>query len=462
MKLITMGFEGQEGQEVDYLPEDRVYCLRCFWWCLFLHNPVGCRITPPVATLNFHSFANAVSEGDANGEKMKTTRLAKAVALSAALVCAMQSRAADSSARSEATPVIVQVVADEADRTGEWSEARTDVQAAITAAGEGGTVYFRAGVYRLTETLNLTAANQKLVGESRAETVLDGGGTVRILSTAGFAAPEISHFTFRNGVADDNGGAILLAEGAGAFRVEDCDFLNNAAKSRGGAVCSSRNEGGVVMNCLFAGNAVTGTVYGSSMGGGAYYAEHARGHADLYTMVSDCVFSNNCAKGATPFGGAVLFRNAGRLAGCLFVTNVAETVRGSSRGGSVFLSFAGQIADCTFTGYGKATYGQMATLGGASIVTNCQFRDVRGGSGCNGLVHLGGVSNAVVACTFTGIDAADYVMAEDARGTLVRNCLAVGNTGGVFVRGHNGSTNSKVDATRIEHTGWLIDGPYRL
>ena len=52
--------------EVDYLPEDRVYCLRCFWWCLFLHNPVGYRITPPVATLNIHPIANAVSEWDAN------------------------------------------------------------------------------------------------------------------------------------------------------------------------------------------------------------------------------------------------------------------------------------------------------------------------------------------------------------------------------------------------------------
>ena len=31
--------------EVDYLPEDRVYCLRCFWWFLFFHNPVGYRIT---------------------------------------------------------------------------------------------------------------------------------------------------------------------------------------------------------------------------------------------------------------------------------------------------------------------------------------------------------------------------------------------------------------------------------
>ena len=100
---------------------------------------------------------------------MKTTRLAKAVALSAALASAMHSHAADSSARSETAPVIVKVVADEADRTGEWSEAGTDVQAAITAAGEGGTVYFRAGVYRFAETLNLTAANQKLVGESRAE-----------------------------------------------------------------------------------------------------------------------------------------------------------------------------------------------------------------------------------------------------------------------------------------------------
>ena len=52
--------------EVDYLPEDRVYCLRCFWWFLFLHNHVGYRITPPVATLNIHPIANAVSEWDAN------------------------------------------------------------------------------------------------------------------------------------------------------------------------------------------------------------------------------------------------------------------------------------------------------------------------------------------------------------------------------------------------------------
>ena len=48
--------------EVDDLPEDGVYCLRCFWWCLFLHNPVGYRITPPVATLNIYPIANERSE----------------------------------------------------------------------------------------------------------------------------------------------------------------------------------------------------------------------------------------------------------------------------------------------------------------------------------------------------------------------------------------------------------------
>ena len=52
--------------EVDDLPENRVYCLRCFWWFLFFHNPVGYRKSPPDATLNFHPFANAVSEWDAN------------------------------------------------------------------------------------------------------------------------------------------------------------------------------------------------------------------------------------------------------------------------------------------------------------------------------------------------------------------------------------------------------------
>ena len=64
--LRTPLLENIRRDEVDYLPEDRVYCLRCFWWCLFLHNPVGYRITPPVATLNIHPIANAMSEWDAN------------------------------------------------------------------------------------------------------------------------------------------------------------------------------------------------------------------------------------------------------------------------------------------------------------------------------------------------------------------------------------------------------------
>ena len=62
--------------EVDHLPEDRVYCLRCFWWCLFLHNPVGYRITPPVATLNIHPIANAMSEWDANEGKERREMIA--------------------------------------------------------------------------------------------------------------------------------------------------------------------------------------------------------------------------------------------------------------------------------------------------------------------------------------------------------------------------------------------------
>lgn len=36
---------------------------------VFFHNPVGYRITPPVATLNIHPIANAMSEWDTNDEK---------------------------------------------------------------------------------------------------------------------------------------------------------------------------------------------------------------------------------------------------------------------------------------------------------------------------------------------------------------------------------------------------------
>jgi len=48
---------------LDYLND-----MVCFWWWLFFHDPVGCRISPPDATLNFHPIANAVSEWDANGQ----------------------------------------------------------------------------------------------------------------------------------------------------------------------------------------------------------------------------------------------------------------------------------------------------------------------------------------------------------------------------------------------------------
>ena len=60
--------------EVDYLPENGVYCLRCFWWGCF-HNPVGYRKSPPDATLNFHPFANAVSEWDANDKELKDEKM---------------------------------------------------------------------------------------------------------------------------------------------------------------------------------------------------------------------------------------------------------------------------------------------------------------------------------------------------------------------------------------------------
>ena len=60
--------EDARRDEVDYLPENGVYCLRCFWWGCF-HDPVGYRKSPPDATLNFHSFANAVNEWDANEGK---------------------------------------------------------------------------------------------------------------------------------------------------------------------------------------------------------------------------------------------------------------------------------------------------------------------------------------------------------------------------------------------------------
>ena len=67
------GISDVRRDEIDYLPENGVYCLRCFWWCLVFHDPVGYRKSLPSATLNFHPFANAVSEWDANEFEWRMT-----------------------------------------------------------------------------------------------------------------------------------------------------------------------------------------------------------------------------------------------------------------------------------------------------------------------------------------------------------------------------------------------------
>ena len=165
----------------------------------------------------------------------------------------------------------VRVVAREEDKTDDWADAYTDVQAAIAAAGEDGEVYFRNGHYDVTTTLELTAANQTLTGESRDGVILDGGGKVRVLASKGKATPTIRRLTVTGGYLErsdglqDYGAGIYMAAGSGAYLVSDCVFTNNVLNGlglRGGGFGSINNTGALVTNCLFTGNVCSTLIQG--------------------------------------------------------------------------------------------------------------------------------------------------------------------------------------------------------
>ena len=103
------------------------------------------------------------------------------------------------------------------------------------------------------------------------------------------------------------GGAIQMPSGS----VENCNFTNNTASYRGGAVYFL-NQGNVT-NCNFTNNKATGTY---SQGGAINMGSGT---------VSNCNFTNNKATGTYSQGGAVYFSNTGNVTNCNFTGNNATT-----------------------------------------------------------------------------------------------------------------------------------------
>lgn len=200
------------------------------------------------------------------------------------------------------------------------------IKAAVAGAISGDTILVAAGDYVGEGNRDVTVVDSSLVIRSEdgyESTTIRCGGSVaephRAFNLVGHfqGSTVIEGFTITGGYAppeEDNeisytGGAIFIS-GAATPMIRDCRFVENYARTSGGAV-SVFNCGPEIVNCIFKEN-TAGDLYGR---GGAVLLVRSGAN------VMDCVFSRN-------EGGAIHIGGTGvppTIDGCTFFLNVRRS-----------------------------------------------------------------------------------------------------------------------------------------
>ena len=180
-----------------------------------------------------------------------------------------------------------------------WGSAKKTINAAVTLAAAGETIYVADGVYGMISTANKAILIQSMNGA--ATTIIDGGGTNRCAvlgSSTSHTSTVLSGFTLQNGYINGNGG------GAYYGTLQNCILTNNTATSMGGG-----SYYGVLNNCLLVENE-------ANIAGGACYG-----------VFQNCALIGNTAR---LFAGGAY---AGEFNNC----TLARNSTGSGGGGGTYL-----------------------------------------------------------------------------------------------------------------------------
>lgn len=212
---------------------------------------------------------------------------------------------------------------------------------------------------------------------------------------------------FHDNHAVDDGGAGAYLEGAGTYTFTDCDFVNNAADTRGGAISINSSD----VHASFSGGKFQGNhtdSEGNNNAGGAIYASGGNGvtvdctnvlFKENYSFMGentnaggiikvnhsgDCVRFNNCV-----FDGNYSNRSAGANTACAAIVNCRT-------GGANFYFNACEFKENTSgTGNSGNVQGGLrgtvfATMAGSTFAfNNCSFHDNYGGRNSDDISWIG-------------------------------------------------------------------------
>ena len=310
------------------------------------------------------------------------------------------------------------------------------IQDAIDLVADGGTVEIIAGTFAITSTIDPGGKAVTILGavdgDGAPATILDGGGSVRLLICQNGETEETSfeNLVIRNGLADFGGGmhndgsSPTLANctftdnsasyGGGMYNdgssptLAECRFLNNTANSFGGGMYNRFESDPWLTDCVFTGNTASEgggmqndssdpTLISCTFSGNS--AEDEGGgmnNGASSPTLTECTFSSNSAgDGAGIFNGGPSHPS---LADCTFDGNVAQFSGGGigniSGGGTVTL------AECVFTANTATDGGGMCVDKSTAILSNCTF-DGNTAEQYGGGMYIEGSTPTLTGCTFT-------------------------------------------------------------
>ena len=204
--------------------------------------------------------------------------------------------------------------------TNGWGSAASNIQDAVTAAANGDTVLVGAGRYVTPPnggivndgTNNVVYINKLITLRSSngvpESTVIDGGGTNRVIDLAYGTSDAINRFvldgiTVSNGYSTGSGGGIYVTSpGAWTAVIQNCRITHCTQASGTGA-------GGMFVNNVGTKAAtfmISNTVFRSNQGGGFYIRQSP---ALATARISSCRFEDNTAFGLYSYGATNLAEN---------------------------------------------------------------------------------------------------------------------------------------------------------
>jgi len=273
------------------------------------------------------------------------------------------------------------------DTVQEFQNALTEAQ----SNGEDDIINVAAGTYNITSTLHYSTYDGDsghtltIQGAGADKTILDGGGSVRILyintdadRNGGDAGGDVTikGMAFENGNGSDGAGVFVYGSSIN-ITIKQCAFSENSA-DYGGGVCAFSDSGTLtITNNTFSGNS-------ADYDGGGVYA---------YSWSGTVTITNNTFSGnsANDDGGGVC---ADSWSGTVTITN--NTFSGNSAndcGGGAAASGTVTITNNTFSGNsanddgGGGVYAD--SWSGTVTITNNTFSGnlARNGGGVNGYLY---------------------------------------------------------------------------